>query len=93
MTLGLCTPVLFVPSPWSVFDPSVAFVHLFKMSLVVKTLACGGLTDCNGDTAKSVRVRHNLTGLGAPKKLKVGFAHVCILFFDERATLDNDGEC
>jgi hypothetical protein len=30
LTLSLCTAVLFIPSPWSVFDPLVTFVHFVR---------------------------------------------------------------
>jgi hypothetical protein len=30
LTLGLYTIVLFIPSPWSVFDSSITFVHFVR---------------------------------------------------------------
>lgn len=74
MTLGLCTPVFFIPLPWSVFNPTVTFVHSFEMSLVVKTLSCGSFSNGNsrsGDSNKSMHKRQNTGGRMSSKKVKV----------------------
>jgi hypothetical protein len=52
------------------------------MSIVVKTLACGSLSNgqsSNGDNTKSVRVRHSTGGIMSSKKVKVSFDTILMI--------------
>ena len=51
------------------------------MSLVVKTLTCASLTDCNSshpDPSKSIRTRTNTTNLMLSKTLKVSLVDLTV---------------
>ena len=67
------------------------FIHqshsfiLFEMSIVVKTLACGSLSNgnsSNGNNSKSIHTRQNTSGVMSSKKVKVSVAP----FFNGRTT-------